>query len=153
MSLLKRARLIIITLLLLAFFMPWISYGYISKSGFAIPFSPYELESMLKLVFLFEPQLKAQIEIPKELFYLYLLYLYPLLVSTLLFIRWRWFVILVGLIPIVPYFIASSILPMPLFTFMGIGFILTLLLSALLIVQSLLSYKIEAFLERYAKLF
>ncbi len=132
--------------------MPWISYGYISKSGFSLPFSPYELESILKMVYLFEPELKTRIYIPKEAYYLYGLYLYPLLLTLLLGIRWRWLMIVVGFIPLLPYLITSTLLPVSLFTFMGFGFMLTLFLSAVLIVYSLLSYKIEAWIKRYVKL-
>ena len=133
----KHSRTIILVLLLLAFFLPWISYGYISKSAFTIPFSPQDIQNILNFASLFEPEIAKKVQLPKELVYLYALYIYPVLVALLFFVRSRVVSIIVALIPLLPFIIAYQILPIDIINYMGVGFILTLIASVALIIESL----------------
>lgn len=138
----KNPKNIIASLLLLGFFLPWISYGYISKSAFSIPFSPQDIENILKFVSMFKPQLAEQISMPKELIYLYALYLFPLLVTFLFFLSSRIFSIGVALIPLLPFTLAYQLLPFDITKYIGFGLVLTLIASVALIIESLFRRKV-----------
>jgi len=137
----KQPRTLILTVLLFAFFLPWISYGYISKSAFTIPLSPEDIENILKFSYrLFKTELKDQIHIPKEVIYLYALYLFPILVALLFVMRSRVLSIIIALIPLLPFIVAYKVFP-DITKYIGFGLILTLLASVALILESLLRRK------------
>jgi len=117
--------------------MPWISYGFISKSGLTIPLSPAELENTLKLALLFRPDLANQVAIPNELIYLYALYLYPISIFLLFFIRSRVFELFLALLVIIPFITAVILIPQNIMIYIGYGFKLLLGGSLALIIESL----------------
>lgn len=112
--------------------MPWFSYGFIVKSGFDIPLYSESLKNMVGFF------TQGQKKLPENIIYIYGLYLYPLFIISLFTIRSRIFSIFIALLPLLPFIIATVVLPINLLLYIGFGFILTLIASMALIIQSLM---------------
>lgn len=112
--------------------MPWFSYGFIVKSGFDIPLYSESLKSMVGFF------TQGRRELPQEVVYIYGLYIYPLLIILLFKIQSKALSIITALLPLLPFIVATVILPINLMTYMGYGFIVTLAGSVALILQSVI---------------
>ena len=114
-------------LLLGAFFLPWISYGFISQSGFDIPRYAEELLCTVRLFV-------RDFTLPFEPRLLYLIYLYPLLLLANLFVRSRILHIVVCILPLGVLGLGLLLEKIPFFHFLGFGAYITLTLCTLLLI-------------------
>lgn len=121
----KEPVTILLLLLLLSLFLPWFSYGFISKSAMILPLYTEDLQKILR----FFSDGKQSFHPAYNL--IYLLYVYLVLVLLTLFKRNRLLLLLTALLPIL-FMVLLSMLHLMRFT--GYGFIVSVIASLGLIV-------------------
>lgn len=110
-----------------SFFLPWISYGYISQSGFEIPSFLQTLKATANIF------TKEKIDFGGKLYYAYALYLFPAMtLMTLFFLKQRIVRIFVALIPIIIFGVGFFVAKVTLVDYVGLGIYSFLLASVAL---------------------
>lgn len=133
-SLFKRIsiRNYILLLLLLGFFLPWVSYGFITKSGYELPLYMDELK---RAVAFFS---QGKYKLPDNVEYLYLIYNYPLFLVMNFIWKSRILLLITGSIPLLALGAGYLISKLPFTDFLGYGAYLTLFLSVILLIYTVL---------------
>ena len=107
-----------------SFFLPWISYGYISQSGFEIPSFLQTLKATANIF------AKEKIDFGGKLYYAYALYLFPAMtLITLFFLKQRVVRIFVAIIPIIIFGVGFFVAKVTMVDYIGLG-IYSFLLAA-----------------------
>lgn len=128
----QEPRRFILLGLLLSFFLPWVSYGFLQRSGFSIPIYIDEISRTIKFIATLQGK---HLSIPKEIIYVYGLYLYPIFYLFVYFFKAKVFQVTLALLIIIPFSIGFKFLSWSLFDYFGLGFYLTIFLALALVLE------------------
>jgi len=115
---------ILLWVMLGSFFLPWISYGYISQSGFDIPTFFQTLKATAGFIS------SGELDLGDKIYFAYAVYLFPAMTLITLFIlKQRWIRIFVAVVPIIIFGLGFWVAKVTMIDYIGIG-IYSFLLAA-----------------------